>query len=295
MDVVENEYEPRWPAQLVQQCRNGIEQPPALGVRLGLGRADRRWEMLAELREQSGQGRAAVPGQPGHPLAFEVVEGVTDGLHPGLERDDALLVTPAIEGGQALQCREAGRGDRQARLADPRITGDEHHRPALPGGMAADLVDPVQHVVASDQNRLRPTDWRGSGERRAGCRRRVFGRSLRADLGDQLNGLRIRAEPEFSMQPLGERGGGIEGAGPVAGPCQQPDQLAAGRFGQRVQLHAAPGEPDRLRQGAGGGGPPGQLVEHLQHRALVVVAERIDPLVVDVGQHRAAHQVEGPA
>jgi hypothetical protein len=63
------------------------------------------------------------------------------------------------------------------------------------------------------------------------------------------------------MQPLGQRAGGLEGRGPVAGSGQQPDEIASGRFRVWIQLRLSSGEPDRCRQFARGRGLLGQRGE----------------------------------
>lgn len=294
LGVVDDEQQPGRAAQPVQHGAHGLEQPPALSVRLCLRRVVRRRKLPAQLGEESGQCRAGALNQLRHPSGGQLLERLPDGLDPRFERNDTFLVAAAVEGGHSLLGRCLGVGQDQAGLPDSRVAGDEYDGGTAPGGGLARLAELRERSGAAQQRPPVATDPGRPGYRNS-CGGGALGRRLRPDLGDQLDGLGVRPQAQLAMQPLGQCAGGLDGRGPVAGSGQQPDELASGRLREWIEVRPASGEPDRRPQFARGRGLLGQRGEQLEQPAPEVVPSRLEPLIVEVGEQRTAEQVERSA
>ena len=149
LQVVEHEQQRRAGGDLRQQRGERVEQPLALDARLGLDRrAPRRRAELGQQRREVGGARAEPLGGAGQrgaarPAAQHLehrLVGAGAGLVEAPEEDDRAV---AVD-----RARELGR---QARLADPRVAGEQDEAPLVADRRVPRLVQGAERLLAADE------------------------------------------------------------------------------------------------------------------------------------------------
>ena len=274
---------------------------------------DLRWQgdepldLAQRRRRQAGQrGRGARVGEAGAEQLDD--RGVRDRAlgGEGAGREDA-----AARGRDRL-----GQRLREPRLADPRLAG-EH------GDAAAQATPRRWAATSAASSASRPTMGRRAGRtgraatsvaaaaagRSTAAAGEIEARSLAAAGGHlgvpdrlvQVRRLGQRRDAQLALED-GDPGPVLaDGAGPVAGPCEQGHQLAPGRFVERIEVEPARRGGDRAGQVPVGLGRRRQPLEHVPDQSLDGDRARRAPIVEvravaerEAGQERAARQRRPP-
>ena len=274
LQVVEHEQQRRAGGDLRQQRGQGVEQPLALDARLRLDRgAPRGRAELGQQRGEVGRARAEPLGGAGQrgaarPAAQHLehrLVGARAGLVEAPEEDDRAV---AVDG-----ARELGR---QARLADPRVAGEQDEAALVADRRVPRLVQGAQRLLAADERvprrrglqRGRQRAGREAGRRGRLGRRPVAAQQPRVERHHRGAGRRAELVAQHLAQLVerAQRLGGVarrlvdlhqQPVGRLA-ERRQPDRGARGVLGG-VELAAADAQPrlaERLRARAGAGPRP---------------------------------------
>jgi hypothetical protein len=211
----------------LHQPEHRVEQPQPFQLRRGhRGRRFIPAQPGGQIRGQPTEFRGPVrvlgrrrdgPGQLRRQFLPHGQRRLAADIHAGAHRDPGSGVVGA-----------AGQLGHQARLADPGFPGDQHHAP-VPG-------------TRRRPGRRQRAQFRGPPEQRPGCHRsgRQRGAPRASGLGQRRSQRRARPYAQVRTQPVGHLPPGHQGAGPVAGRGQLPDQVGVGRLVQRIELAAQP-------------------------------------------------------
>ena len=239
---------------------------------------------LAERRQQAREPAGAEPA-----LALDgrqIGEVALERLDPRLVGEQALLVAAAEQDGRALAVDAARELAEQRRLADPRLAAGD-------GDAERARRRSVPRHSQPGERRGAALRARGAGERGGQgrlCRRRDRTNPTPADLLHERARLGTGRDPQLPAQPLAQRVGRGERRRAVAGHCQQPDQLAMGRLGERLVLDRAACPTDGRGEVARGLGTRDERREDGRDLSRVLTANLQHPVGVEPGEQLAAHR-----
>ena len=295
MQVVEHEHERRAAADLGEQRGDRVEEAMALGVEhlVAAQRARARRRRGAELRQHDaeiGRARAEPRRQrlqrlPARPAAQH--------LGQRLIRRERLLVEAPVEHDRALLVRAIAQLGGEARLADPRVAGQQHDAPRAAARLLEQAVELADLRPAPDE---RLALGQRAKRRRPGVRlhrgRLRDGRGRLAAQQPLVDGHRRRAghRPELLAQQRAQLLERAQRLGRVAGGLVDLHQQDVGRLAER-----------RHRDGRAGGllggleiapalAQPGQgdRLQAAQADRVELAALLVQPRAVAVGQEARA-------
>src|SRR5690349_14488491 len=157
------------------------------------------------------------------------------------------------------------------------------------------IAEPLEHlrrahlIGEQQRNRAGGAGWRDGLRQRRGLGAWILGP---LDRVDQLAGPCRWSDSELAAQSILKSPIRGERRRPVAGGREQPDQLALGMLGERIERYLAPGERDgcvevstRFRVGS-------ELREDIDEVVSMLVASLIYPILVEALEQSAAGQLE---
>ena len=265
LQVVEHEQQRGAGGDLGQQRGQGVEQPLALDPGLGLDRGPPRGRSeLRQQRREVGRARAEPLRRAGQRGA---ARPAAQHLEHRLVGAGARLVEAPEQDDRAVAMDRARELGGQARLADPRLAGEQDEAPLVLGGRVPRRVQGAERLLAADEGmprRRRPERGGQRTGREVDRRRRLGRRAVAAQQpGVERHHRGAGRRAELVAQHLAQLVERPQCLGGVARRLVDLHQQPVGRLAERRQ-------PDRGARGVLGG------VELAAAEAQPRLAERLE-------------------